>query len=351
MSGSPPPRPAWWEPAIDRGLLPDPVLRRIVTARVARKARHETRGGVDERSDRLREFLEARTKGPITQHVDAANRQHYEVPTAFFAEVLGPRLKYSAAVWPDGVDDLRVAEEATLELSAARAELADGQRVLELGCGWGSMSLWMAERYPASEIVAVSNSATQRDHIEGLARERELDNLTVITSDIADFEPDDTFDRIVSVEMLEHVSNHSELLDRIARWLRPDGRLFVHVFSHREMGWEFDAASPRDWMGRYFFSGGVMPSDDMLPKLATDLVLVDHWRLSGRHYERTLNAWLARLDERREAVMPILVDTYGPDGAEAWFHRWRLFFLASAQLWGYRGGDEFLVSHYLFRRR
>jgi cyclopropane-fatty-acyl-phospholipid synthase len=347
----PPTRAAWWEPVIDRGMLPDPLLRQIVTGRVARKARHETRGGVDERTARLRSFLEARTKGPITRHVDDANRQHYEVPTAFFEEVLGPRLKYSAAVWPAGVEDLAAAEDATLELTAARAELTDGQRVLELGCGWGSLSLWMAERYPTSEIVAVSNSATQRAHIAARAQERGLDNLAVITADVADFEPDGTFDRVVSVEMLEHVSNHGELLGRIARWLRPDGRLFVHVFSHREMGWEFDAASQRDWMGRYFFSGGVMPSDDMLPKVATDLALVDHWRLSGRHYERTLNAWLDRLDQRRDAVMPILVDTYGADDAEAWFHRWRLFFMASAQLWGHRRGEEFLVSHYLFRPR
>ncbi|MGY6500572.1 MAG: SAM-dependent methyltransferase [Acidimicrobiales bacterium] len=335
---------------IDRGLLPDAVLRRVITARVGRKVRAETRGTFDERSERLRRFLEARAKGPITHHTDHANAQHYEVPTEFFVEVLGPRLKYSAAVWPDGVDTLADAEEATLELTARRAELRDGQRVLELGCGWGSFTLWAAQRFPASEIVAVSNSATQRAHIESVARERGLTNVTVVTADIAEFDPGATFDRIVSIEMLEHVSNHGELLRRIATWLEPDGQMFVHVFSHREVGWEFDADAATDWMGRYFFSGGVMPSDDMLPRLAGDLSLVDHWRVSGTHYERTLNAWLARMDERRDSVMPILATVYGDDAA-AWFERWRVFFMASAQLWGYRRGDEFLVSHYLFRRR
>ena len=341
---------AWWEPAVDRGWIPDPVLCRIVTLRVGRKVSHERRGSVDDRSDRHRAFLEARSKGPITHHVAEANRQHYEVPTSFFEHVLGPHMKYSAAVWPEGVDDLAVAEAHTLALTCARAQLADGQRILELGCGWGSLSLWMAEHHPRAEILAVSNSSTQRAFIESRARERGLENLTVITSDIAELEPEGRFDRVVSVEMLEHVSNHAELLSRVAHWLTPDGLLFVHVFSHRDLGWEFDAGSSRDWMGRYFFSGGVMPSDDLLPRVATDLDLVDHWRLSGRHYERTLNAWLDRLDRRREAVMPILVETYGADAA-SWFQRWRLFFMASAQLWGYRGGDEFLVSHYLFRRR
>jgi cyclopropane-fatty-acyl-phospholipid synthase len=342
---------AWWEPVLDRGLVPDPLLRRVITARVARKVRHETRGGVDARSDRLRSFVEARTKGPITHHVEDANRQHYEVPTAFFEQVLGPRLKYSAAVWPPGVDDLAKAEDATLGLTGDRARLGDGQRILELGCGWGSLSLWMAERHPGAEIVAVSNSTSQREHIEAKAQQAGLDNLTVLTADVADFEPDGRFDRVVSVEMLEHVSNHAELLSRVAGWLAPDGLLFVHVFSHREMGWAFDAVDRGDWMARYFFSGGVMPSDDLLPRVASDLELLDHWRLSGRHYERTLNAWLERLDQNRSQVMPILEATYGAADASAWFHRWRVFFMASAQLWGFRGGEEFLVSHYLFRPR
>ena len=342
---------AWWERILDRGLVPDPVLRRIITARVARKVRHEMRGGVDARSERLRAFFEDRSKGPVTHHTEVANRQHYEVPTAFFEQVLGPRMKYSAAVWPPAVDDLARAEDATLELTGQRARLADGQRILELGCGWGSLSLWMAERHPGADIVAVSNSATQRSYIEAQAELAGLGNLTVVTADVADFEPVGRFDRVVSVEMLEHVSNHGELLARIAGWLNPDGLLFVHVFSHREMGWEFEADDRGDWMGRYFFSGGVMPSDDLLPRVATELDLLDHWRLSGRHYERTLNAWLERLDQNRSQVMPILEATYGAADAVAWFHRWRVFFMASAQLWGYRGGDEFLVSHYLFGRR
>lgn len=348
---APAPTPAWWEPLVDRGRVPDPLLRRIITARVAGKVRREMRGSLDERSERLRAFLDDRSQGPITMHVDDANRQHYEVPTSFFEQILGPRLKYSAAYWPDGVDDLATAEEVTLALTSERAQIRDGHRILELGCGWGSLSLWMAEHHPGSPIIALSNSTTQRAHIEERAAERGLDNLTVVTADVADFEPEGTFDRIVSVEMLEHVNNHGELLARIPGWLAPGGRMFVHVFCHREMGWAFDAGSSGDWMGRYFFSGGIMPSVDTLPRVASELELVDHWRLSGRHYQRTLDAWLARLDQRRDVVMPILADTYGASEAEAWFHRWRVFLMASAQLWGYRGGDEFLVGHYLFEPR
>lgn len=341
---------AWWEPVVDRGLLPDAVLRAVVRERVRRKLAQERRGGVDARSERMRAFVEARRKGPITVHPDAANAQHYEVPTAFYELILGPRLKYSAAWWPPGVDHLAAAEDAMLDLTCRRAGVADGQRILELGCGWGSLSLWMAERFPGAEIVAVSNSATQRAHIERRAAEVGVANLSVLTTDVADLQPDGRFDRVVSVEMLEHVRNHGELLERIARWLEPDGRMFAHVFSHRDLAWSFEHDVATDWTARWFFTGGIMPSDDLLPRVTTDLVEVDRWRLSGTHYERTLNAWLDRLDEHVEEVTAVLAATHGAGQADAWRHRWRLFLLASAELWGYRGGDDFGVTHHLFAR-
>lgn len=339
---------AWWEPLVDRGVLPDPVLRAVVRERVRRELAHERRGGVDARSERMRAFVEARREGPITVHPDVVNAQHYEVPTAFYELILGPRLKYSSAWWPEGVDDLAAAEEAMLDLTCRRAGLADGQRILELGCGWGSLTLSMAERFPGAEIVAVSNSTTQRVHVERRATELGVANLSVVTTDVADLRPEGRFDRIVSVEMLEHVRNHGELLARIARWLEPDGRMFAHVFSHRDLAWSFEHDAARDWMGRWFFTGGIMPSDDLLPRLTTDLVESDRWRPSGTHYERTLNAWLERLDERADEVTAVLATTYGADEADARRHRWRLFLLASAELWGYRGGDEFGVTHHLF---
>ncbi len=266
--------------------------------------------------------------------------------------MLGPRLKYSSGYWSSSVSTLAAAEMAMLDLTAERAQLVDGQRVLELGCGWGSFCLWLAERHPRSDIVAVSNSVPQREFIESVAAVRGLNNLTVVTADIAGWEPPGTFDRIVSVEMLEHVRNHRELLARLANHLSPEGRLFVHVFSHETLAWHFDASDPGDWMARHFFAGGTMPSDDLLLHEQRDLALVDHWRLDGTHYQRTLDAWLARLDTDPTAARAALYPT-DVDGAAAALalHRWRLFLIGSSELWGFRRGREFLVSHYLFGRR
>lgn len=342
---------AWWEPWIDRGLLPDWVLSPVIRARVARKVRSEMRGTPSDRARRLEAFIEARRSGKVTEHVDAANAQHYEVPTAFFELVLGPRRKYSSCWWPDGVNDLASAEDAMLDLTCQRARLADGQRILELGCGWGSLTLWMAERYPSAEILAVSNSSTQRAYIEQQAQARDITNVSVRTVDVAQFDPPGRFHRVVSVEMLEHVRNHGELLGRIARWLEPEGLFFAHVFSHREMAWSFEHERSSDWMARWFFTGGIMPSDDFLPRVSSDLVEQERWRLPGVHYERTLRAWLELLDVHAEEVLALFADTYSADQARAWLHRWRVFFLASAELWGYHGGEEFGVTHHLFAPR
>jgi cyclopropane-fatty-acyl-phospholipid synthase len=336
---------------VDRGWLPDPVLRASVRALLRRRRAAITAGGVEARSERKRALLAELERSPLAVNTDEANEQHYEVPTELFELMLGPHLKYSSAWWGPGVEDLAGAEAAMLRLTCERARLTDGQDVLELGCGWGSLTLWMAERYPASRITAVSNSATQRQHIEKRAAERGLDNLTVLTCDVNDLDLDPvSFDRVVSIEMFEHVRNHRVLTERIAAWLRPGGRLFVHVFAHRSDPYPFETGARADWMARHFFTGGLMPSDDLLLHSVHDLAVEDHWVLSGTHYARTLRAWLDRLDADRGRAVQLLADTYGPGQGERWFHRWRLFDLACEELFAFAGGDEWHVSHYLFQR-
>jgi cyclopropane-fatty-acyl-phospholipid synthase len=335
--------------AAERGAVPDVVLRRAIRMRVARRVRTESAGGVEAQSERLRALIADSDRGEIAVATRAANQQHYEVPAAFFGLCLGPRRKYSCALWTPGTETLAVADDAMLALTAERAQLRDGQEVLDLGCGWGSMTLWIAERYPASRVTAVSNSASQRAYIEQAAAAAGLINVRVITADVNAFVPDRVFDRIVSIEMLEHVRNHRALLGRIAGWLRPDGRLFVHVFSHRTLAFRFDARTRTDWIGRHFFTGGTMPSDDLLPRVADDLTLVDQWRVSGTHYSRTATAWLERLDANHEDAVAVLAREIGTRAARRQFRRWRLFFLSCEGLWGFDDGNQFIVSHYLFR--
>ena len=331
----------------EAGWLPDPVLRwgirRACDDRLRREARLR-RGLTDQEVTEA--FLEQVASSPIAVVPDLANAQHYAVPTAFFQQVLGPRLKYSCAWWGNGTTTLADAEVAALDQTIAHAGLADGMRILELGCGWGSLTLEMAARFPASSIVAVSNSAPQRRFIEAEASRRRLANVVVETADINAYEPPGTFDRIVSVEMLEHVRNHQALFARLARWLRPDGRLFVHVFCHRRFAYTFDGAGAADWMARHFFSGGLMPSLGLLPAVPSRFRLEATWRWDGRHYARTANAWLANLDGAVDDLEALLA----PDPGEASraLRRWRLFFLACAELFATRGGDEWGVAHYRF---
>jgi len=341
----------WYLKVVERDVVPDAVLAAAIRARISRRVAKEGAGTEQERSEEFRRLVRRLREAPIAVDTDAANEQHYELPAEFFTTILGPRRKYSSAYWPAGVDTLAEAEDAMLELYAERADLIDGQRVLELGCGWGSLCLWLAERCPTSTIVGVSNSHGQRRFIEAEAERRGLTNLEIVTADVNDFTPDGTFDRVISIEMFEHLKNYRQLLARIAGWLRPDGSLFVHVFSHRTLAFEFRDDDPTDWIGRYFFTGGLMPSDDLLAHFQDDLVLTDHWRLDGTHYERTLRAWLARLDERKERAEAVLAEVYGADQVTRWFVRWRLFLLVSAELWGWRDGHEFCVSHYRFAPR
>lgn len=293
-------------------------------------------------------FARAMAERPIATHTADANAQHYELPAAFFQAVLGPHLKYSSGFYPPGASTLAEAEVAALRETESHADLRDGQDVLELGCGWGSLSLWMAERFPASTITAVSNSTSQRAFIQARAAERGLSNLTVVTADMNVFDTARRFDRVVSVEMFEHMSNWRALLERVRTWLRPDGLLFLHVFAHATTPYSFETEDPDDWIARHFFSGGVMPSHD-LPWRFPDLfeVAMD-WRWSGAHYARTAEQWLARFDAARPVIDPLLVEVYG-DQARIWRRRWRLFFLATAGLFGHRGGAEWGVSHYRLR--
>jgi cyclopropane-fatty-acyl-phospholipid synthase len=332
------------ERLVDSGIVPEPVLRAAIRAVCALRLR-EQRGPAEverRRHDRLVEELRAHD---IAIETAAANAQHYEVPAAFFEHVLGPHLKYSSGYWPDGVSTLAGAEAAMLELTAERAGLADDQAVLDLGCGWGSLSLWAAARFPRSRITAVSNSGTQRAFIERAAAARGLTNLVVRTADVRTLElAAASFDRVVSIEMFEHMRNYQRLLRQIAGWLRPDGALFVHVFAHRRFAYPFDDRGASDWMAREFFTGGIMPSARLLHHFQDDLQIADDWQLAGTHYARTAEAWHQNLVARRAEVESLL-------GGRARYHRWRVFFLACAELFGYRGGREWLVAHYRFVQR
>ncbi len=319
---------------------PDFVTRAAIRYMVGRSSGSLSRGAISDP-----DFLDMVADRPIAVHTDMANQQHYEIPAEFYALVLGPQRKYSCCLFPDGVTDLAAAEESALAETAAHADLHDGQRILELGCGWGSLSLWMARRFPNATITAVSNSGSQRAYIESVARHEGLTNLEVITCDMNDFEVAEQYDRVVSVEMFEHMSNWRQLLGKVHRWLRADGRLFLHVFAHREAAYLFDDGDAADWIAQHFFTGGIMPSHSLIREFP-DLFEVTHeWRWSGWHYAETARQWLENYDANSDEIRSILRNVYG-DQAGVWQRRWRLFFLATMGLFGHAGGKEWGVSHY-----
>ena len=321
-------------------------MRKLLRSRL----RKISRDCLEVRSQKLDLYIKELSAGPVAHVPEKANEQHYEVPADFFVASLGKHLKYSCCYWDSATKLLDDAESNALQRSCHNAELEDGQTILELGCGWGSLSLWMASQYPNSTIHSVSNSSSQKACIDHQAKQRGLTNLTVHTCDINDFQPDGLFDRVVSVEMFEHVRNHSELMRRISTWLNPEGKLFVHIFCHDRETYPFEDEGASSWMARYFFSGGIMPARDLLLRYQQHLTLEKQTYWDGTHYEKTSNAWLEKMDQQATAVESCFSDAYGADW-KIWRQRWRMFYMACAELFGFNGGNEWYVSHYLFCKK
>ena len=338
----------------ERGFLPDSLIRfGIRNLDQDRLLLEKKRGSND-----VAAFVDALKKSPLALEVAKANEQHYELPPPFFQKVLGTHLKYSSGYFPRGDESLSEGETKALELTCEHAQLEDGLGILELGCGWGSLSLWMAGRFPQARILAVSNSKPQREFIEAACRARGFSNLKIVTCDINVFDPfalapefaGTKFDRVVSVEMFEHLRNYELLFERIASWLRPGGKLFAHVFCHRIYPYLFETTADDDWMGRFFFTAGMMPSENLLPQFQRDLTLDEQWWWNGRHYGRTSELWLQNQDKHYAEILPILQTAYGAEHARLWFQRWRIFFMACAELFNYRRGEEWGVAHYRFSK-
>ena len=335
----------------ESGYVPDSLVRHGIRKLLRQRLEEIHASDIEHMAEQQNAFIQHMNNADIALLPELANDQHYEVPQEFYQRVLGPHGKYSCCYWPNGVNKLADAEQAGLELTCERAAIEDGMNILELGCGWGSLTLWMAGRYPNSSITAVSNSQSQGEYIRNRAGERGLDNVEIITADMNDFDTDRGFDRIVSVEMFEHMRNYRELFKRIHGWLTAEGKFFMHIFVHRTVPYLFEDKDSSDWMSRYFFSGGMMPSDDLPMHFQDELKLEKRWRWNGCHYQKTSEAWLQNLDANRDALWPVLENTYGYDFVKMWFMRWRMFFLAVAELFGYRDGNEWFVSHYLFNKR
>lgn len=338
------------ENLMEKDLIPDLVIRIGIRGLLRGKLSGEQKKDKRLGKNRVEYFIEELKKSPIAINTIDANEQHYELPTEFFKLVMGRYMKYSCGYWNEGVKDFSQTEKDMLELTIERADLKNGHHILELGCGWGSLSLTMAEKFPESRITGVSNSRTQKQYIDGEAKKRGLTNLTIMTMDMNEFTIDQKFDRAVSVEMFEHMRNYQKLLAKIAERLNPGGKLFVHIFTHKDFAYTYELDGGFDWMARYFFTGGIMPSDDLLLHFDDDFKIEEHWRVNGQHYQKTSEGWLSNMDRNKDKVMPILKETYGEDYLKWWVY-WRVFFMACAELWGYKGGTEWMVSHYRFIKK
>ena len=334
----------------EKGIIPDYFIRQGIVRNCENRLNNENVSNTEKVSSKKQIWIEQMKESPIALVPEKANEQHYEVPPAFFEKVLGKHLKYSSGYWPDGVSSLDESEESMLELSFERAQLADGDSILELGCGWGSLTCYMASKLPNSKITAISNSKDQKEHILNRCKNQGLDNIKVITADMNDFETENKYDRVVSIEMFEHMRNYKKLLSKISSWLNDDGKLFIHIFTHQTVVYPFENQGEADWMAREFFSGGMMPSHDLLLHFQDDLIIDDVWCMSGTHYEKTSLAWVNKMDANKDSIMKIFLKTYGDD-AKLWFQRWRIFFMSCEKLFGYNNGSEWGVSHYRFNKR
>jgi cyclopropane-fatty-acyl-phospholipid synthase len=340
----------WYSGLLEKDVLPDFIVRYGIRGLLAERLRGEDKGNPEAQQKHFMELVKELKNSPIAINTADANAQHYEVPADFFQLVLGKHLKYSSGYWKEGVTSINTSEKDMLEITCERAELKDGQEILELGCGWGSLSLFMAEKFPNNKITSVSNSHSQKTFIDGQAQKRNIKNLTIITADMNVFQIAKKFDRVVSVEMFEHMRNYELLMNKVAGFLKQDGKLFVHIFTHKDYAYKFEVIDDTDWMSKYFFTGGIMPSDHLLLYFQNQLKIQQHWRVSGVHYEKTSNAWLQNMDSHKQEIMKIMKRVYGEKDALKWWSYWRIFFMACAELWGYKGGKEWMVSHYLFQK-
>lgn len=341
---------------VEKGYVPDVITRAAMRKLMAQRLIDESAGDGEERSRRFNDFLDELRASPIAVETKAANEQHYEVPAEFFHLHLGPRLKYSCALYTNGDETLAQAEEKMFALYAERAQLKEGMRILDLGCGWGSLSLWLAEKFPGSQIVGLSNSHGQREFIMNRAKERGFKNLTILTGNIVDFQiPEEIlgagFDRVMSIEMFEHMKNYGLLLKKVSNWMKADAKLFIHIFAHKLLAYHFEVKDGTDWMSQYFFTGGTMPSENLLLNFQDDVKLQQQWWVSGTHYEKTSNHWLAGMDAKKDEIMKVFRQGYGEKEAVIWVNRWRMFYMAVAELFGYNKGNEWGVAHYLFNKR
>lgn len=341
----------WYTGLLEKNLVPDFLIRQGIRNLLKQRLKDETHPDLEVQQQHFMDLLKTFKSSAIAVETKAANEQHYEVPTQFYLHVLGKNLKYSSGYWKDGNTDFDQSEDDMLELTCQRAELKDGMDILELGCGWGSLTLFMAKKFPNANIFAVSNSATQRAHIEETARQRGLSNVKIITADINVFTTDVRFDRIVSVEMFEHMRNHAQLFEKISGFLKEGAKMFIHIFTHKELTYLFEVKDDTDWMSKYFFTGGMMPSDHYLLYFQEHFKIRNHWRVNGTHYSKTSEAWLSKMDQHKDIIMPLFEKTYGKDQAVKWWVYWRIFFMSCAELWGYDHGNEWFVSHYLFEKR
>ncbi|MES2455500.1 MAG: cyclopropane-fatty-acyl-phospholipid synthase family protein [Bacteroidota bacterium] len=340
----------WYDSLIEKDQLPDFALRAGIKKLLKQRLDDERTGDVETQQKAFNELLSELRNSPIAVNTADANQQHYEVPTEFYKYCLGKHLKYSSGYWNEGVSHIDTSEADMLELTCQRAELLAGQDVLELGCGWGSLSLYMSAKYPASRFTVVSNSTTQKAYIDQTARDRGISNLQVITADMNTFQIEQQFDRVVSVEMFEHMRNYKLLLKKVSSFLKPEGKLFVHIFTHETLAYKFEVKDETDWMSKYFFTGGIMPSNHLLFYFNDDLTVAKNWVVNGMHYSKTSEAWLQNMDKHKAEIMPLFEKTYGKDQAVKWWVYWRLFYMACAELFGYNQGNEWMVCHYLFKK-